>query len=208
MNSERLKTIASFVEKNDTVVDVGCDHGYLSIYLKKYNLCKDVIATDISANALQFAIHNIKKANLKIKTIVSDGLNDVNDCFDTIVIAGMGTHTIKHILNSPKILKIKKIIIQSNNDLVLLRKILNDIGFRLYKNKIVLENGKYYEIMLFMRGMNNNYEEIEFGIFNSDAKEYYRYLVNKYQKILEELPSDNCKRKDLEKKIEHLKKWL
>ena len=35
MNSERLLTIASFVEKNDTVLDVGCDHGYLDIYLKK-----------------------------------------------------------------------------------------------------------------------------------------------------------------------------
>ena len=31
MISVRLKSIAKFVDSNDSVLDVGCDHGYLSI---------------------------------------------------------------------------------------------------------------------------------------------------------------------------------
>ena len=31
--SKRLEAIASFIESKDSVCDVGCDHGYLDIYL-------------------------------------------------------------------------------------------------------------------------------------------------------------------------------
>ena len=38
--SKRLKSIVSFVDKDDSVVDVGCDHGLLSIYLVE-NKCNN-----------------------------------------------------------------------------------------------------------------------------------------------------------------------
>ena len=47
MNSDRIKALADDISKKDTVLDVGCDHGYLSIYLKTNNLCKEVYASDI-----------------------------------------------------------------------------------------------------------------------------------------------------------------
>ncbi|MCI8568129.1 MAG: SAM-dependent methyltransferase, partial [Bacilli bacterium] len=31
--NERLKLVASFVEENSNVIDVGCDHALLDIYL-------------------------------------------------------------------------------------------------------------------------------------------------------------------------------
>ena len=105
MNSERLKTIASFVSKNDSVIDVGCDHGYLAIYLKLNNLCKNVIASDISKNALTYAINNFKKYKLNIKYYISDGLNNIDEYYDTVIIAGMGTHTIMNILSKKKLPK-------------------------------------------------------------------------------------------------------
>ena len=51
MNSLRLKTVASFINQDDKVVDIGCDHAYLSIYLIKNKFCKKVIASDINENA-------------------------------------------------------------------------------------------------------------------------------------------------------------
>ena len=69
--SNRLNAIAQFVDKKDSVVDVGCDHGYLSIYLKEVIKVKKIIASDINQNALNSAINNIKKCNLNIlKTTV------------------------------------------------------------------------------------------------------------------------------------------
>ena len=65
--SKRLRSLISFVSNEDSLVDVGCDHGYLSIYLKENNLCKSVICSDINNNALNSAISNIKRYNLKIE---------------------------------------------------------------------------------------------------------------------------------------------
>ena len=59
--SKRLASIASNIDKEDKVVDIGCDHGYLSIYLKAVNGNKVVIATDINENALNMAKKNINK---------------------------------------------------------------------------------------------------------------------------------------------------
>ena len=51
----KLKTIASFIEKEDVVLDTCCDHAYLAIYLKQNQLCKEVYASDINENALNQA---------------------------------------------------------------------------------------------------------------------------------------------------------
>ncbi|HAB65802.1 MAG TPA: SAM-dependent methyltransferase, partial [Firmicutes bacterium] len=115
--SKRLLAITSFIEKKDKAADIGCDHGLLSIYLKENNLIKNIIASDINQNALNNAIKNIEAKKLKIKTILSDGIKNINtDNLNTLIISGMGTSTILHILTIPTKLKnINKIIIQSNN---------------------------------------------------------------------------------------------
>ena len=38
MVSNRLKSLAKFVNINDKVIDVGCDHALLDIYLIKNNV--------------------------------------------------------------------------------------------------------------------------------------------------------------------------
>ena len=55
MINKKLKAIASFINKHDTVIDIGCDHAYLAIYLKENKLCKNVYASDINQNALNIA---------------------------------------------------------------------------------------------------------------------------------------------------------
>ena len=45
--SRRLEVVASYVRDNSKVIDIGCDHGFLSIFLaKKYDNIK-IIASDI-----------------------------------------------------------------------------------------------------------------------------------------------------------------
>ena len=191
MKSKRLLAIASFIEKNDSVLDLGCDHGYLAIYLKKNNLCKNVIASDISSSALDIAKNNIKKYQVDIKTYLSDGLNNIKDFYDTIVIAGMGTHSIIKILNDKELPP--KIILASNNDYPLLRKFMNSIGYYLEKELVVLEKDKYYIVMLYIiKEKKLKKTEILFGKNNNI--EYYQYLYDKNLSIL--------KRTSLAKKIQ------
>ena len=59
--SKRLEAISSLVPVNSNVIDIGCDHGLLSIYLFQKKVANKVIASDINENALNNAKENIKK---------------------------------------------------------------------------------------------------------------------------------------------------
>ena len=50
--SKRLEAISSLVPINTNIIDVGCDHAYLDIYLTLNNSNK-CLATDINKNALK-----------------------------------------------------------------------------------------------------------------------------------------------------------
>lgn len=155
--SKRLETIANYIEDNSNIIDIGCDHGLLDIYLCQNKKNINIIASDINKNALANAIKNIKKYKLtnKIKTIISDGLDDINTTnYNTIVIAGMGSHTIIGILhkNLKKIKNIKTLIIQSNNDIDFLRKKVTELGYYIEKEQLIKEKNIIYTIIKFKKG--------------------------------------------------------
>ena len=58
--ANRLKIIASMIEKGSTVVDIGSDHAYLPIYLVKEGISQRVIATEILSGPFERARENIK----------------------------------------------------------------------------------------------------------------------------------------------------
>ena len=181
MNSKRIQMIASLITKDNTVIDIGTDHAYLPIYLITKLSFKKVIATDISKNVLMQAQVNINKYHLedKIKIYCTDGLKDINEKYDTIVIAGMGTNTIKNILSNGALCK--EIILQSNNELPNLRLFMQKIGYKIIKEEVVLEKGKYYVIIKYHEGKEKlSYEDIYFG--KHQNKEYLIYLYNKKSK--------------------------
>lgn len=209
MISKRLKSITTFISKDDQVVDVGCDHGLLSIYLYENKLCKSIIASDINCNALSNAIENIKKRKLNIKTVISDGLSNIDTSYiDTVIISGMGTNTILHILeDKDKLKNIKKLIIQSNNDHKLLRTTLNEIGYYLQDEKIIYENKKYYITMYYIKSNKINTKlEYKYGIIKEENKDYYNYLINGNKEILKKIPLTKFKlRRKLRKEIKEIR---
>ena len=190
--TKRLESLISFFEKDDSLVDIGCDHAYLSIYLKKNNLINNVICSDISESALESAKENIKKNNLDIETIVSDGLDNIPlDSINTLLISGMGTKTIIHILDNIKKLKnIKKIVIQTNNNYEEMRRFMNDVGYYLKEEKQVLDKNIWYIDMLFIKSKKKNSpSELQFGYLAN--KDYQNYLINYYDKIIFQIPKKN-----------------
>lgn len=211
MNSKRLLAISSFININDKLIDVGCDHGYLGIYLKQNNLCRDLLLTDLRDDALNNAITNINKLGLNIKTLKTNGLNNIDlNNYNTISISGMGTSTILKILS---ILRnnssINKIIIQSNNDLDILRKGLYELNYYLEDEITIKENDIYYVICKFMKGNKKiDLNTLLFGINKEDKKDYYNYLLNNYMEILNKIPRDNIDRINIIKKIDILNQLL
>ena len=153
--NNRLKTISNYIEDNSNIIDVGCDHSLLGIYLclNKNNI--KVIASDINKNPLIKAKENIEKYNLnnQIKIKLGNGITTIEDNTDTIVISGMGGKTIIDILNNPNRLRnIKKIILSPNNDIDLVRKHLVKLGFYISKEELVKERDIIYTIIEFEKG--------------------------------------------------------
>lgn len=199
MINKKLKAIASFINTQDTVVDIGCDHAYLAIYLKENKLCKNVYASDINENALNIAKHNIKEHNLDIETILSDGFKSIhNPNIDTAVISGMGTNSILDIIRyAPK--NINKYILCSHNNLDILRKKLYEHKLYIESEIAIYEHKKYYVIMLVTKNyQKENRLSLKYG--RSNDKEYLSYLLKKEQEVLNRIP----KRK-IKKRLKHLK---
>ena len=79
--SNRLLACCGYVKPGDRVADVGCDHGYLGIYLLKNGIASAVIASDVREMPLQSAIRNAEKFGVKERMAfyLSDGIRDVRD---------------------------------------------------------------------------------------------------------------------------------
>lgn len=194
--SKRLASIASNIDKEDKVVDIGCDHGYLSIYLKAVNGNKIVIATDINENALNMAKKNINKNSMLIETRLGNGLDVIkHNEVDTIIISGMGGNTILNILKKNKLKYIKKIVIQSNTDIPLIRKYINKLGYTIKNEQLIIDKNIYYIIITFTKGKHKyTKKELYFGPIllkeNNDLfNEKKAIELNKLEEILKKIPS-------------------
>lgn len=187
--SQRLMSLVEYTEKSDSLVDVGADHGYLSAYLVKNNLVKKVIASDVNSSALNNALNTFKRENLNIETILSDGLKNISlEEINTLVISGMGTKTILHILEDKRVPKyINKLILQTNNDYHILRSKLNEKGYFLESETILKEKNKWYITMKFIKNSKRNDQRtIKYGYLNNE--EYKKHLIKKQKEILKKIP--------------------
>lgn len=211
--SNRLKTIADMIPEGKRVIDVGCDHAFLDIYLtqKGKNYC---IASDINPNVLKKTKEIIASAGLadQIPVILSDGLENIKvEDSDVVVIAGMGTSTILHIVKNDLN---NSFIIGSNNDIELLRRGMHQKGFVIQDEKVVLEKGIYYVLIKFQKGK-AIYKEIDYlyGPILKRKKDlisisYFKYLKQKKEYVWKQLPESLPEKKKIEKEINLLETIL
>lgn len=217
--SDRMQTVFDMVEPCTTALDVGCDHGFVSMALISQGVAKRVIACDINEGPLKGAGENIEKAGLSeyIETRLSDGLHKVNaeDKAEAIVIAGMGGALMVKILSEgPEIVKnAKQLILQPQSELFLVRQYVRKNGFHIEKEAFLLDAGKFYWVMDVRPG-----EEVE---VEEDIREIYDlysgYLIQKKDTLLKSYLESSIitnkgylskisedKQSELKKKIEKL----
>ena len=79
--TERLITAAEMIGHTTVLCDIGCDHGYLPIYLAQQEQIKQAYACDLRDGPLKTASKNIAFYHLKdrIQTVKSDGLHELSE---------------------------------------------------------------------------------------------------------------------------------
>ena len=187
--SDRLLACAGFVAPGDRVADIGCDHGYLSIYLLANGIASGVIASDINEGPLQSALRNAEKYGVrdKIRFFLSDGVRNIPRDFDTLVCAGMGGDTMIHILESAPWLRSSqyRLILQCQSKTPMLRQYLSQQGWQISRETALRDGRFIYTIMEVI--WNPGCEKLTLGqqYFSpalridpsKDVPAYFRYVV-------------------------------
>lgn len=168
--SKRLKSVADFVTEGNRVADIGCDHAYTSIYLMENQIASHVIAMDINKGPLERAKKNIKLAGLEsyIETRLSNGADKLEpEEVDTILIAGMGGNLMVNILSNrkPVIDEVSELILQPQSEIFLVRKYLEEIGFDIIEESMLIDEGKYYVII---KAVNKSGKMVKSNVINKE----------------------------------------
>lgn len=155
--SKRLSAVASMVTEGNRLVDVGCDHGYLPLYLYLNKKIPSAIAMDVRPGPLSRAREHIAEYGLEkyIETRLSDGLLALSPGEgDTLTIAGMGGPLMERILTAKEEVResFRELILQPQSDIPHFRRFLGEIGWEIVEEEIVLEDGKFYPMMKAVRG--------------------------------------------------------
>lgn len=182
--SSRLQAVTDMVTKGHSVADVGCDHAYISIYLIENEISEKVIAMDVNKGPLEIAKNNIEEKGYGqiIQSRLSDGLEGLSkNEVETIIIAGMGGALTCKILKEgiEKLRTTKELVLQPQSEFDMVRKFLEEINFQIIKEKMLIDDEKYY---LVIKAKNNNREESTKPYFAQSPKldkEVY-YLYGKY----------------------------
>ncbi len=158
--SVRLQSLADMVTPGNRVCDVGCDHGYLSVYLVQKGISPHVIAMDVRKGPLSRCLEHVKEYGLTeyIECRLSDGLEALKPGeADTAVCAGMGGRLMQQILTKEeeKAFLLKELILQPQSEWMTFRIFLRSRGYRTVEENMIEEEGKFYPMMRVVHGEKN-----------------------------------------------------
>ncbi|WP_423364566.1 tRNA (adenine(22)-N(1))-methyltransferase [Mycoplasma sp. P36-A1] len=219
----RLEAIASMIDNHNSIVaDIGCDHGWLAIYLITNNKAKKAYACDVNIGPLNNVKTNVTNNYLddKIQVLLSNGLEkiDENEVSD-IVIAGMGGSLIVDILQKDIAkIKDKTLYLQPNINSYKLRTFLINNEFSIVDEKTVKENKIIYQVIKAKPSKENNndiYSELDllFGKINLEkneplTQELLRDTYDKYANIVKDMPDDNPRKEQFINRMQLIKQFL
>lgn len=200
MISKRLEAIVDIVGETNSLIDIGADHGYVLSELLKRGKCFNLCGVENKIGPFETLKNNVKQYETNIKCVLSDGLKNVNEIYETVVIAGLGFSTIQEIIlaDLDKIKKSKYLVIDSHNHLESLRIFMNKNDFKIVDEKIIFEKNIYYSIIKYENGKEKlSNAEMKYGPILLKRKEdlFIEYLKNKKDHFEEILKNDLSKDK-------------
>ena len=191
--SKRLQVCCNFIIPGDRVADIGCDHGYLGIYLLKNGIAQSVIAADINKGPLESAVRNSEKFGVrdKMSFYLSDGVRSIPREFDTLVCAGMGGDTMISILEAAPWLKSKqyRLILQCQSKNGSLRRYLTENGWKILQEEVIRDGKFLYPVMeiIWQPGGTLTPGQCYFPpalVKNEHYKAYYEWVIKGLENIV------------------------
>lgn len=192
--SARLDAIYQMIPYGVTA-DIGSDHGKLMIALFEDGRIPSGYAVENKEGPYRRLVKALTDAHLEdeVVPLFSDGISELPPNVANVVLAGMGGETIIKILSAhiEKLKNVQNIIVDAHTSIPKLRKYISELGFVIVDEKIVKEDGIFYEIIKFNRSDLAYYsnEDIEFGpILRQEKsptfKEKYQERINEIDNIL------------------------
>ncbi len=150
--SGRLRAVAGMVTRGSRVCDVGCDHGFVPIYLVQQGISPSVLAMDLREGPLGAAREHVAAYGLggQIETRLSDGLHNYNiGEADSLICAGMGGGLMRRILEAEreKTDSFREMILQPQSEIEKFRRFLRENGYGILDEEMLKEDGKFYQVI-------------------------------------------------------------
>ena len=171
---DRLEKIAQRLV-GPVVCDVGTDHGRIPLLALHREDITKVIATDISEKSLEkcrIAIQDHPRKDA-VELVVTDGLVGIDTTeLSTIVITGMGGHTIMGILEGAvqEGKPLSHLILSPQKGEEEVRRYLHEHGFTIEEDTWIFDAGKFYTLMRAVPGK-QVYEEAIYYRYGKQAVE-------------------------------------
>ncbi|MCF0105350.1 MAG: SAM-dependent methyltransferase [Holdemanella sp.] len=209
--SKRLSTLVEWID-GTVLADIGCDHGYVAVNAILLEKVEKAYACDIAQGPLENAKKTIHLYHVEEKVIpyLMNGIENLPEDVDTIVIAGMGAKTIIEILSASfgKLKKNMKLYLLPHKDVNELRDYCSQNGIDILKETIIFEDNHFYpllecEISLTPYTMSD--KEKEYGrhvIVSKEYKEFIQTELDKWSNILKKVPVS--RKIEIEKRLELL----
>jgi tRNA (adenine22-N1)-methyltransferase len=153
MNSFRLKTLHSYYQREESIWDIGCDHGLLGLSFSDIETVKQINLVDPSEPVIDVLKKKIKDSYISITKVFihhKEGqkliIESKSNC---IFIAGMGGKEIGLILTHliPQLDKTSRIIISPHRKILELRSLLHTMPVSLLSEEVIEDDGQFYQIM-------------------------------------------------------------
>lgn len=184
--SGRLRAVADLLDCHERIADIGCDHGFVSIYLIETKKAFRCLAMDVNKGPLERAKEHVleKRLSTYIEMRLSDGAKEIKFIkdengkekleVDAALIAGMGGRLMIQILQDSlaKFTSMEEFVLQPQSEIAKVRQFVRKIGYHIAKENMILEEGKFYPMMKVVRG------EYEADFSNGFPRKWENSLAN------------------------------
>lgn len=171
IRSKRLLKVAELIEryqKGTILADIGTDHALLPCLLVDKGIIDKAYACDVAVGPLNSSKETISVYNMEDRVIplLGDGLEPImNTDIDMISICGMGGILMCDILKAhPEVYKGKRLFLQANSAIEILRDFLNKQGLMIIDEEMVKDGHHIYEILIVDEGIQTlSHKDLVFG---------------------------------------------